>query len=272
MVIRRLRSRGRVGICATGWPGAWDAILGTVMRMGGSARIRARTGTLVVCALAFAGGSVNGAAETAGPVPDLAPPFSFAYRTQTSSMVVPCQEIRNPPATRELSDPATGEIRAAMVAQAQDCKSLAHDVSEVWNLGAAPEALVGQPAHVTVMFVPGTFDPKAEGDAEMGGGVFLSIGGSQEWALGSFRCAGGTCTPAAPQPQDGRVVLEGTIDMLPAQVQGEYRTEAFVKRGTGRSSVSLSGRLESVTFGPAGADVPRDVPRDVPPEGGVAGP
>lgn len=229
------------------------------MQMGGSGRMRVRTGTLMVCALAFAGGSVNGAAEDAGPPPSLAPPFTFGYRTQTSSMLVPCQEIRNPPGTGGQSDPAAGQVHIGIAAQAQDCTSLANDVSEVWDLGAAPEGLVGQPAHVTVVFVRDAFDTTSEGDAEIGGGVFLSVGGSEEWALGSFRCSGGSCDPQDPQgPQmpESRMVLEGITEMLPARLPAEYRTEAFVKGGTGRASVSLSGHLESVTFAPAGTELP----------------
>lgn len=223
--------------------------------MAGGRRLRVRTGTLMVYALAFAGGSASGAAGDAGSAPDLAPPFTFEYRTQTSSLVVPCQEIRTPPGTGPQSDPVTGQVHVQLAAQAQDCTSLARDVSEVWDLGAAPEALVGRPVHVTAMFVRDAFDTTFEGDAEVGGGVFLSIGGSQEWALGSFRCTGGTCNAGEPV-QDNRMVLEGTIEMLPAQVVAEYRTEAFVKSGTGRASVSFGGRLESVTFAPAESDVP----------------
>jgi hypothetical protein len=211
----------------------------------------------MICALAFAGGSVNGSAENAGPAPDLAPPFAFGYRTQTSSMVAPCQEVRTPPGTGAQSDPATGQVHVEMAAQAQDCTSLARDISEVWALGAAPEALAGQRAHVTAVFVLDAFDSGSEGSAEAGGGAFLSIGGSEEWVLGSFRCADGTCNVVGPG-QDNRMVLEGTIEVMPAQVLAEYRTEAFVKKGTGRSSVSMDGRLESVTFSPAGPDVPGD--------------
>lgn len=264
-----MRHRGRM--VSAVWAGIWpewyeagrDAILGTVMRMVGRRRVRARTGTLMICALVFAGGSVNGIAENAGPTPDLAPPFAFGYRTQTSSMVVPCQEIRTGPGTGTQSDPATGRVHAEMAAQAQDCTSLARDASEVWALGAAPEALVGQRAHVTAVFVRDGFDSSSEGSAEAGGGVFLSIGGSQEWVLGSFRCADGTCNLVG-SGQDNRMVLEGTIEVMPAQVLAEYRTEAFVKKGTGRSSVSMGGRLESVTFSPAGPDVPGDGGSDLP--------
>jgi hypothetical protein len=208
-------------------------------------------GTLAVCAFAFAGGSVNGAAESAGPPPDLAPPFTFGYHTETSSLIVPCREVPNPPGGGVASDPAAGEVHIEMAAEAEGCTSLAHDVSEVWNLGPAPASLVGGRAHVTVVFVPEAFDTRGEGDATVGGGVFLSVGGSEEWPLGSFRCSAGACNPAGPQAQDGRIVLEGTTELLPAQVEAEYRAEAFVKRGTGKASVSLSGRLESVTFGPA---------------------
>jgi hypothetical protein len=224
------------------------------MRLLDGRRVRVRTGTLAVCALAFAGGSVNGAAENAGPAPDLAPPFTFGYRTETSSLVVPCQEVPNPPRNGSPSDPAAGQVHVEIAAQAEGCTSLAYDVSEVWDLGAAPESLVGHPAHVTVVFVPDAFDSQGEGDATVGGGVFLSVGGSPEWPLGSFRCSAGTCNPAVPPAQDARIVLEGDTGMLPAQVQAEYRAEAFVKRGTGKASVSLSGRLESVTFGPAEDD------------------
>jgi hypothetical protein len=216
--------------------------------------VRVRTGTLAVCALAFAGGSVNGAAENAGPPPDLAPPFTFGYRTETSSIVLPCREVPNAPGSGTLSDPATGQVHIGVAADGQECTSLAHDVSEVWALGAAPESLVGHPAHVKVVYLPDAFDSQGQGDATVGGGVFLSVGGSPEWPLGSFRCSAGTCNPATPEAQDGRIVLEGDTGMLPAQVEAEYRAEAFVKRGTGKASVSLSGRLESVTFGPAEDD------------------
>jgi hypothetical protein len=222
-----------------------------VMWLSGSGRLRVRTGTLAVCALAFAGGSVKGAAQNAGPPPDLVPPFMLGYHTETSSLVVPCQEVPNPPGGGAASDPAAGTVHLEMAAEAQGCTSLAHDVSEVWALGSAPESLVGKRAHVTVVFVPAAFDTHGEGDATVGGGVFLSVGGSEEWPLGSFRCSAGACTPAGPQAQDGRIVLESTIEMLPPQVEAEYRAEAFVKRGTGKANVSLSGRLDSVTFGPA---------------------
>jgi hypothetical protein len=139
-----------------------------------------------------------------------------------------------------------------MAAEAEECTSLAHDMSEVWDLGAAPDALVGQPAHVTVVFAPEAFHSEGHGEATVGGSVGLSVGGSEEWTLGSFECSAGSCRSDGPSAQGDQLVLEETVGALPAQIEAQFRAEAFVTDGTGKARVSLTGRLVSVLFAAAG--------------------
>ena len=211
-----------------------------------------RSGTLAVCVLALLGGSVNGGAENASSASQLSPPFLFGFRTETSSLMAPCEEVPNPPEGGSSSAPEGGQIGIGTAAEAHECTSLAHDVSEVWDLGLAPDALVGQPAHLMVVFVPESFRWDGRGDATVGGSVSVSVGGSEEWALRSFECSAGSCGTDGPEAQDDQLVLDGTVGALPAHIEAQFRGEAFVTDGTGKARVSLTGRLVSVSFAAAG--------------------
>ena len=220
-----------------------------VRRLFGARRLGVPSGTLVVGVLALLGGSVNGSADIVSSASELSPPYAFGYRTETSSLMAPCQEVPNAPEDAAGSEPGAGEVAIGIAADAEQCTSLAHDVSEVWDLGPAPDALAGQPVHVTVIFASGTFRSEGRGEATVGGSLNLSVAGSEEWTLRSFECSAGACRSGDAEAQDeGQIVLDGTMGALPARIEAQFRAEAFVKDGTGRARVGLTGRLVSVSF------------------------
>lgn len=239
---------------SAGQAGAGMRCLRQVRRLVGVRRLGVRSGMLAAGVLAALGGSVSGGTKTLASGVKLSPPFDFGYRTETSSLMAPCREVPNPPQDESPSDPSVGRIRIGTAVEGEGCTSLAHDVAEVWDLGHAPDALIGLPAHLTVVVQPGTIDVDGEGDATVGGSVSVAVGGSAEWTLRSFECSAGRCRHESPEAQEGRIVLEGTVDAVPAQIEGYLRAEAFVKDGTGKASIGLTGHIVSVSV--RGADEP----------------
>jgi hypothetical protein len=91
-----------------------------------------------------------------------------------------------------------------------------------------------------------SFVGHGEGDGTVGGTVSMRIGSSPPWSLGAFECRAGTCNPPVPAPGKGPLVLETRLDALPAGLDAQFRSEVFVREGSGKATLRFEALLVSV--------------------------